>query len=32
MRDVKGVLRGVQIGPLKAPELDNKIDSLLAEQ
>ncbi len=30
--DRKGMLRGVQIGPLKAPELDNKIDSLLAEQ
>jgi cytochrome c biogenesis protein CcmG/thiol:disulfide interchange protein DsbE len=26
-----GTLRGNQIGPLKAPELDNKIDELLAE-
>ena len=27
-----GELRGVHIGPLKAPELDEKIDELLAEQ
>ena len=27
-----GELRGVHIGPLKSPELDNKIDELLAEQ
>ena len=27
-----GELRGVQIGPLKSPELDEKIDELLAEQ
>jgi len=29
--DKKGQLRGVQIGPLKAPELDQKIEELLAE-
>ena len=28
--DRQGVLRGVQIGPLKAPDLDNKIEELLA--
>ena len=28
----KGELRGVHIGPLKSPELDNKIEELLAEQ
>jgi cytochrome c biogenesis protein CcmG/thiol:disulfide interchange protein DsbE len=28
--DRQGVLRGVHIGPLKAPELDNKIEELLA--
>lgn len=28
--DREGVLRGVQIGPLKAPDLDNKIEELLA--
>ena len=27
-----GELRGVHIGPLKSPELDNKIEELLAEQ
>jgi cytochrome c biogenesis protein CcmG/thiol:disulfide interchange protein DsbE len=27
-----GELRGVHIGPLKSPELDDKIDELLAEQ
>lgn len=27
-----GELRGMKIGPLSAPELDNKIDELLAEQ
>ena len=27
-----GELRGVRIGPLKSPELDNKIEELLAEQ
>jgi len=27
-----GELRGVQIGPLKSPELDQKIEELLAEQ
>ena len=27
-----GELRGVHIGPLKSPELDNKIDELLAEK
>ena len=27
-----GELRGVQIGPLKSPELDEKIEELLAEQ
>ena len=27
-----GELRGVHIGPLKTPELDNKIEELLAEQ
>jgi cytochrome c biogenesis protein CcmG/thiol:disulfide interchange protein DsbE len=27
-----GELRGVQIGPLKSPQLDKKIDELLAEQ
>ena len=30
--DKKGKLRGVKIGPLKAPELDQRIDQLLAEQ
>ncbi len=30
--DKRGNLRGVQIGPLKSPELDDKIDQLLAEQ
>ncbi len=30
--DKRGVLRGVHIGPLKSPELDQKIDALLAEQ
>lgn len=29
--DKQGVLRGVQIGPLKSPMLDQKIDELLAE-
>jgi len=29
--DKKGQLRGVHIGPLKAPELDQKIEELLAE-
>jgi len=29
--DKTGVLRGVKIGPLAPPELDNKIDGLLAE-
>jgi cytochrome c biogenesis protein CcmG/thiol:disulfide interchange protein DsbE len=29
--DKTGQLRGVHIGPLKAPELDNQIDALLAE-
>lgn len=29
--DKKGQLRGVKIGPLKPPELDQKIDELLAE-
>lgn len=29
--DKQGQLRGVHIGPLKAPELDQKIDELLAE-
>ncbi len=29
--DKKGQLRGLNIGPLKAPELDRKIDDLLAE-
>ncbi|RPI29908.1 MAG: TlpA family protein disulfide reductase [Chloroflexota bacterium] len=29
--DKRGNLRGVKIGPLKAPELDNKIEELLAE-
>ena len=29
--DKRGVLRGVHIGPLKSPELDQKIDELLAE-
>jgi cytochrome c biogenesis protein CcmG/thiol:disulfide interchange protein DsbE len=27
-----GELRGVHIGPLKSPELDEKIDELLAEK
>jgi cytochrome c-type biogenesis protein len=30
--DRRGYLRGVQIGPLKAPELDQKIDELLADK
>lgn len=30
--DQRGALRGVHIGPLKSPELDQKIDELLAEQ
>ena len=30
--DKKGNLRGVRIGPLKEPELDQKIDELLAER
>lgn len=29
--DKRGILRGVHIGPLKSPELDEKIDELLAE-
>lgn len=29
--DKNGVLRGVNIGPLKSPQLDQKIDELLAE-
>ena len=29
--DKRGVLRGVNIGPLKSPQLDQKIDELLAE-
>jgi cytochrome c biogenesis protein CcmG/thiol:disulfide interchange protein DsbE len=29
--DKKGILRGMHIGPLKSPELDDKIDELLAE-
>lgn len=29
--DKTGQLRGVQIGPLSAPTLDNKIEELLAE-
>ena len=29
--DKQGVLRGVNIGPLKSPQLDEKIDELLAE-
>jgi cytochrome c biogenesis protein CcmG, thiol:disulfide interchange protein DsbE len=29
--DKNGVLRGVNIGPLKSPQLDQKIDDLLAE-
>lgn len=29
--DKRGVLRGVHMGPLKSPELDQKIDELLAE-
>ena len=29
--DKRGILRGVQIGPLKSPILDQKIDELLAE-
>lgn len=29
--DKRGMLRGVHIGPLKSPELDQKIDELLAE-
>ena len=30
--DKRGMLRGVHIGPLKSPELDQKIDELLAEK
>lgn len=30
--DKRGTLRGVHIGPLKSPELDQKIDELLAEK
>lgn len=30
--DKKGQLHGLDIGPLKAPDLDNKIDELLAEK
>jgi cytochrome c biogenesis protein CcmG/thiol:disulfide interchange protein DsbE len=29
--DKKGILRGVKVGPLSPPELDEKIDELLAE-
>lgn len=29
--DKRGILRGMHIGPLKSPELDEKIDELLAE-
>ncbi len=30
--DKKGQLRGLNVGPLKSPELDNKIDELLSER
>ncbi len=30
--DKRGQLRGLNVGPLKAPELDHKIDELLAEK
>ncbi len=30
--DKKGQLRGMHVGPLQAPELDDKIDELLAEK
>lgn len=30
--DKKGQLRGIKVGPLKAPELDNQIDELLSEK
>jgi cytochrome c biogenesis protein CcmG/thiol:disulfide interchange protein DsbE len=29
--DKQGILRGVKVGPLSPPELDEKIDELLAE-